>query len=204
MERVGTGGSFSDQEEDEDSPTQPEAPAGTVNIQYIYTIGQITAKPGETVFTRMLESSLPIHLVHEWTTNTEEQARNIYLVTNDSELLFAEGKVRAYREGIFVGGDTLALTPIGSESRVRVGYLQTVRVKRSEKETTLSRDAEHRLQHNVTLKISNFGEKRVTMDVIDRHWPNAVDFSFISEPEHQGGNRLRWTITLGRRDDDYV
>jgi hypothetical protein len=101
---------------------------GQVDIQHIYDIGAISAAPGDTVFRQLVSDTLPARRVHLWNAPTDTQVTVIYKVENASDQPFADGVVRAYQGGLFIGSDPIELTPVGSEGSVTLGHLQDVRV----------------------------------------------------------------------------
>ncbi len=172
----------------------PAAPTGAANIQHIYTIGNINAEPGDTVYANLVESTLPARRLLVWNAQTDQQVTVIYKVRNESELPFAEGVVRSYRNGLFIGSDFVEVTPIGSEGSVTVGDLQDVRVNRSESRTAVS-GGYYDTQHEVELTISNFSDRTVELEVVDFWLEDAEGFTFSAEPTRDTGNIFRWQVT---------
>ncbi|MBZ0304229.1 MAG: DUF4139 domain-containing protein, partial [Anaerolineae bacterium] len=165
-------------------------------IQHVYTLGGVTAQPGETIYARMQENELPARRLYLWNARANPQVTVIYKVTNDSELPLAEGIVRAYQHDLFLGSDFIELTPIGSEGSVTVGNLQNVRVNRSESQTRIEGPSERDDLHEVALTLENFGDEAVEIEVVDFYQPNAVEFAFEDEPAREGDNILRWVVTV--------
>lgn len=181
-------------------PQQAQSFTGTATIQHVYTLGSVTAQPGETVYTRLMQSTLPARRVYLWNAPADRQVTVIYKVTNESELPLAQGSVRIYQNGLFLGSDPVELTPIGSEGSITVGSLQNVRVNRSETqsavEVAFSLRTDRDTLHEVMLSLSNFGDEAVEIEVVDRYTPYALDFVFSEEPAREGDNVLRWVVTV--------
>ena len=170
---------------------------GAASIQHIYTLDDtINAVPGDVVYVNMQESTLPARRVHLWNAQTDDQVTVIYKVRNESELPFAEGIVRSYQNGLFIGSDFVELTPIGGEGSITVGNLQDVRVSRAETRTAISGPYERDTQHDTVLTLTNFTGGSADIDIVDWYPAEALDFQFSLEPERQGGNIFRWEITL--------
>jgi hypothetical protein len=169
---------------------------GAATIQHVYAIDPISAIPGETVYTRLVTAELPARRVHLWNAQSEPQVDVIYKVRNETEIPFAEGIVRSYENGLFVGSDFVELTPIGGEGSVTVGNLQNVRVNRSETRTAIAPVRNRDTQHDVVLELTNFGDTTITIEVVDYFPPDAIEFAFSQEPERQKDNLFRWEVTL--------
>lgn len=175
---------------------------GQVDIQHVYDIGSITAEPGDTVYAQLVGGTMPARRVHLWNAQTDDQVTVIYKVTNASDQPFAEGVVRSYQDGLFIGSDMIELTPLDSEGSVTVGHLQDVRVKREESRTAI---AEGRFDYrgDVELTISNFTPTTVHMEVVDYRYPEAEELQASLTPQEEAGNILRWQISV-EPDDEMV
>ncbi len=169
---------------------------GTATIQHVYDIGSLDAEPGETVYTQLESGTRPVRRLHLWNAAASNQVTVIYKVRNNSELPFAEGIVRSYQDGLFVGSDGIELTPIGSEGSVTVGSLQNVRVNRSETVRALDGPSDRDDLHEVTLTLENFGDEDAEIEVVDQYPPSALEFEFSSEAQREGDNVLRWVVTV--------
>jgi hypothetical protein len=170
---------------------------GAVTIQHQYTLGKVTAAPGDTLYTKVLAKTFPARRVLLWNAQTDQRVSVIYKVKNDSDMALAEGIVRSYQDNLFVGSDFIEFTPEGSEGSVTVGSLPDVRVNRSESLSAVQRvfgNAD--TQHQVTLTMSNFGSTDVQIEVVDTWNAEAVDFAFSQEPQRDAGNLFRWTVTI--------
>ncbi len=168
---------------------------GAASIQYIYDIGAVTAKTGETVYMNQFESALPARRTLIWNAETDQQASVIYKVRNDSKVPMPQGIVRSYQNGYFIGSDFVEVTPVGSEGSITVGQLQDIRVKRSESQTAIT-GVFYSTQHSVELSLTNFSAQPVTIDVVDRQNADAEELVFSSEPTRETGNLLRWIATI--------
>jgi hypothetical protein len=175
-------------------------PAGQIDIQHVYDIGQVTAEPGDVVYSQMVGQTLPARRLHLWNAQSDEQVTVIYKVRNESVQPFAEGVVRSYQNELFIGSDYVELTPVGSEGSVTVGHLQDVRVKREESRTAID---EGRLDyfHEVEMTISNFTETTVHLDVVDYRLPQAEQLQYSMQPQVDVGNLLRWQISVEPGDE---
>lgn len=173
----------------------PAAPSGQVDIQHVYDIGNMTAEPGDTVYSQLVGQVLPARRLHIWNAPTDSQVTVIYKVTNDSDQPFAEGVVRSYQDGLFIGSDFVELTPVGSEGSITVGHLQDVRVKREETQSAI---AQGRFDYmsEVTLTIENFTPTTVHMDVVDYLPPNAEELQASIDPQLEAGNVMRWPVSV--------
>jgi hypothetical protein len=172
------------------------APTGAVDIQHVYDVGRLTADPGEVVSLRLFGGDLPARRLHLWNAQTDDRVSVIYKVRNDGPAPFAEGIVRSYQDGLFIGSDTLELTPVGSEGSVTVGTLPDVRASRAESSTALGGE-EFRYRNEVQLTVSNFGSEPVALEIVDQLAPEAQELTASLEPERTAGNLLRWQVTIG-------
>ena len=178
----------------------PAAPTGQVDIQHVYDIGTLTAEPGDTVYSQMVGQTLPARRLHLWNAPTDQQVTVIYKVTNDSEQPFAEGVVRSYQGGLFIGSDFIERTPIGSEGSVTVGHLQDVRVKREMTQSAVDIGRfDHRFE--VELTIENFTDLTVHMEVVDFLPVNAEQLQSSIKPQLEAGNIMRWPISVEPGDE---
>jgi hypothetical protein len=184
----------------EDFAGVPSAQTGQVDIQHVYDIGRVTADPGDTVYAQLVGGTMPARRLHLWNAQTDQQVTVIYKVTNDSDQPFAEGVVRSYQDGLFIGSDFVELTPVGSEGSITVGHLQDVRVKREEGRTAI---AEGRFDYrgDVALTISNFTPTTVHMEVVDYRYPEAEELQASPMPQEEAGNILRWQISVEPGDE---
>ena len=170
-------------------------PTGQVNIQHIYDIGSLTAAAGDTVFLMMVGQTLPARRLHLWNAQSDDQVTVIYKVRNETDLPFAEGIVRSYQAGMFIGSDLIETTPLGSEGSVTVGHLRDVRVKRDESRTEVDLGRFYYL-HEVELSISNFGPTTIVLEVVDLRPPEAEDLKSSMRPKEEAGNVLRWQLAV--------
>ncbi len=178
----------------------PAAPAGQVDIQHVYDIGAVTAEPGDTVYSQLVGQTLPARRLHVWNAPTDSQVTVIYKVTNDSDQPFAEGVVRSYKDGLFIGSDYVELTPVGSEGSITVGHLQDVRVKREQTQSAISQ-GRFDYRDEVELTIENFTPTTVHLDVVDFLPPQAEELQASIDPQLEAGNVMRWPISVEPGDE---
>ncbi|MBI5958133.1 MAG: DUF4139 domain-containing protein, partial [Chloroflexi bacterium] len=174
----------------------PDLGVGTIDLQHIYPAGLVSAQPGDTVYLNLADSTLKARRLHVWNAREDQQVGVIYKVTNDTEVPFAEGIVRTYQDGLFMGSDFIEKTPIGSEGSVTVGHLPDVRVSRSESQEYNGDAIRDYYLYSVTLDIENFGQEDVDLIVLDAWLQQAWDFEFSREPVRQPDNLLRWEIKV--------
>lgn len=175
---------------------EPVPLSGAASIKHIYDAGTITAEPGEFVYMAVLQNALTARKVLLWNAGSDNEVTVIYKIQNETTQPFAEGIVRSYENGLFLGSDFVEHTPIGSEGSVTVGGLQTVRVNRESTRTYEENDSNRDYHNEVELTISNFDEEAIDMDVVDIYPDGASRFELDDEAQQEIGNRLRWTITL--------
>lgn len=178
----------------EAAPTLPSM-TGSTTIQYVYDAGTIALDTVGTQYIGLLSSELSVRKVNLWNANYDSQVYAIYKVLNDSDIPLADGQVHSYQDNIFLGSDALELTPIGSEGSVTVGMLQNVRVNRTENRVSLN-TIFYSEEVNVTLEMSNFSDSEITIDVVDYYPTEARDYTFSTDPETQGDNLYRWSVTI--------
>jgi len=168
---------------------------GQVDIQHVYDIGAVTAEPGDTVFRQLVSDTLPARRVHLWNAPTDAQVTVIYKVENTSDQPFADGIVRAYQGGLFIGSDPIELTPVGSEGSVTVGHLQDVRVQRESTRSAISA-GRFDYREDVRLTIENFMPDTVHIEVVDYRPPEAELLQASMTPQEEPGNVMRWEIAV--------
>jgi hypothetical protein len=175
----------------------PAAPSmtGSTTIQYVYNAGEMALDTTGTRYLGLLSTDLAVRKVNLWNANYDSQVYAIYKVMNDSDMPFADGLVHSYQDNIFLGTDGLELTPISSEGSVTVGMLQNVRVNRTENRVSLN-TIFYSEEVDVTLELSNFSDTEVTIDVVDYYPTEGRNYTFSQEPETQGDNLYRWSITI--------
>jgi hypothetical protein len=178
------------------SVNQSQGDVGAATIQYIYDVGTLSTEIGDTLYVGLSQNTLPVRRVILWNAETDLQATVIYKVRNESDLPFAEGTVRSYQNGIFIGSDFVEITPIGSEGSITVGALQDLRVNRAETRAVIEGSIFYTYQHQVELTLSNFGEEPIEVEVVDRQRVEAEELSFELEPARETGNILRWLVTV--------
>lgn len=168
---------------------------GSTTIQYIYEVGTMALTPTGTRYIGLLSTPLAVRKINLWNANYNSQVYSIYKVKNDSTLPFANGLARSYQDNMFLGTDGLELTPIGSEGSITVGTLQNVRVKRSENRTSIN-SLFYNYEVEVNLELNNYSDDEITIEVVDYYPSGGYDYVFSAEPETQGDNLYRWTVTI--------
>lgn len=170
---------------------------GVATIQYVYAVGDLDAEPGDTIFKQIGVDDMSARKTLVWNASRDNSITVIYKVTNALDVPLAEGTVRSYQDGLFLGSDFIEVTPLKAEGSVTVGSLQNVRVFREatrQSTETLIRDTD--TLNTITLEMTNLASDTVTFDVVDTYPASAVNFSFDREATFEPGNLLRWTVTL--------
>ena len=175
----------------------PPGVVGPVTIQHVYESENISAAVGDTVYATLLQREFPARRLILWNAPIDAQAQVIYKVGNDSSLPLAEGIVRSYQDDLFIGSDFIEVTPVGGEGSVTVGGVQDLRVNRAESQRFIENAPDRFDQlHEVTLTLSNFSDEPIDMEVVDRRFPEAIDFVYSDEPREEPDNLLRWAVTV--------
>lgn len=176
----------------------PALGVGSVDLRHVYPAGVITALPGDIVYQQVAAEQLSARRLHVWNAASDSEVSVIYKVLNDTEVPLAEGIVRNYQDGLFIGSDFIETTPIGSEGSVTVGSLPDVRVKRTASEEYRNESGDDFRQHSVTLEAGNFGESALALTILDRWDENAWQFEFGDgpQPAREPDNVLRWEVTV--------
>jgi hypothetical protein len=169
---------------------------GTVDLQHIYPLEQVSAEPGDMVYVSLLDGTFSARRLVVWNVSTNQETDVIYKVLNETETPLAEGIVRTYQGNLFVGSDYIETTPPGSEGSVTVGSLPDVRVHRTASAEYHGDARPDYYQHSVELKIENFSDEPLDLIVLDQWEQNAWQFDFSLEPARQSDNTLRWEISL--------
>lgn len=171
--------------------------AEQISAHHVYDIGALSIAPGDVVRVGMVSETLGARRVIAWDTSQGERTDVVYKVANTSALPFAEGLVRTYQDGIYLGSDFIEWTPAGSEGSVTVAGMSDVRVRRRESvEEVAARQFQNEYHHEVTLEIGNYSGEEITITVLDRWNSDAVEFSFSHEPARQPGNLFRWDVSV--------
>jgi hypothetical protein len=193
---------FAGYEENAPAPIPSELGTGSTNIQYVYSVDNVTAIAGDVIYTSISQNEFSARQVLVWNASESNQIDSIYKVRNDGEIPLAQGTVRSYQNNLFLGSDFIELTPIGGEGSVTVGNFQNARVNREEVQTYIENssyfdDYSQDTRHEVELTLTSFAEEVITVEVADYFPVGANTFEFSVEPdETQGGNFFRWTVTL--------
>ncbi len=184
------------------SPPVTSSTEGAVTTQSVYEIPPLTSQPGETVYAELLETIFPSRRVLVWNAATDAQGIVVFKVRNTSEIALAEGIVRSYQDGLFAGSDEIEYTPPGGEGSVTVGPLRDVRVRREVSQIAVPAQNPNdgdgiEIQWQVTLILTNLIASEQEIEVVDTFAEGALNLELGSpEPERQGGNTLRWLLTL--------
>jgi hypothetical protein len=178
----------------------PALGVGTVTLQHIYSLGPVDAEPGDTLYANLADAALPARRLYAWNASQDQQVNVIYKVTNSTEIPLAEGIVRTYQDGLFMGSDFVETTPVGSEGSVTVGSLPDVRVRRTESQEYHGEVPRSYYQHSVTLEIHNFSQEDLPLIALDTWSDNAWQFEYSMEPQRQQDNLLRWEVNVAAGD----
>jgi hypothetical protein len=181
---------------DETSVELPALGVGSVDLQYIYSLGTISADPGDIVYANLVDETMSARRMVAWNAATDQEVDVIYKVTNDTEIPLAEGIVRTYQDNLFRGSDFIETTPIGSEGSVTVGSMPDVRVRRTQSSVYQGDALNDYYQHNVALEMHNFSEEDLDLIVLDTWLDGAWEFQYSMEAERQQDNLLRWEVTI--------
>ncbi len=173
----------------------PALGVGSVDLQHIYVLDDISAEPGDVVYTSIIDATLEARRLLVWDAAAKQEVDVIYKVLNSAEVPLAQGIVRSYQDGVFLGSDYIETTPLNSEGSVTVGSLPDVRVRRTASEEYNGGVSDYYL-HTVTMEISNFGEDAIDLVVLDRWLDEAWQFEFSLEAERQPDNLLRWEVAV--------
>jgi hypothetical protein len=172
----------------------PQLGVGTVDLQHVYSAGQISAEPGSTVYAELTEATLTARRVMVWNASTEQEADIVFKVLNETDIPLAEGIVRVYQNDLFMGSDFIETTPIGSEGSVTVGALRDVRVHRTESEDYSGKNDQY--QHFITLEIMNHSGKDIDLIVVDQRQERSWQFSYSIAPVSEQDNLIRWEVSI--------
>jgi hypothetical protein len=176
--------------------TLPALGVGAVDLQHIYAVGQVSADPGDMVYVNIVDETLAARRLVVWNATYAQETDVIFKVNNSTETPLAEGIVRTYKDGLFVGSDFIETTPTGSEGSVTVGSLPNVRVHRTSSEEYHGEERRSYYQHFVELQVQNFGEEDLNLIILDQWEENAWDFEYSLEPVRQPDNLLRWEVAI--------
>ena len=173
----------------------PTLGVGAVELQHIYPLGALSAEPGDTVYSNLVDETFSARRLLVWNASAEPEVDVIYKVTNSTEVPLAEGIVRVFQDNLFMGSDFIETTPSGSEGSVTVGSLPDVRVRRTASEEYHGQANDYYL-HSVTLEINNFSDDEIALIVLDRWEESAWQFEYSLTPERQQDNLLRWEVSI--------
>ncbi len=176
--------------------TLPAIAVGSVDLQHIYRIGQVSAEPGDMVYVSVVDGTFAARRLLVWDAAAALETDVIYKVKNDTETPLAEGIVRTYQDDLFMGSDYIETTPPGSEGSVTVGSLPDVRVHRAASEAYYGEERKPYYQHSVELQVHNFGDEAIDLVILDRWEENAYEFTYSQEPVREPDNLLRWEVSI--------
>ncbi len=178
-------------------------PTGPVRIQHVYDVGAVSAEPGDVVYLAMEQATLPARRLHLWNAPTDDQVTVIYKVRNETDEPLAEGVVRSYEDGLFIGSDLIELTPVGSEGSVTVGQLQDVRVEPQRdhdrgrpgclRVPPRGRPDDQQLRHRADRPR---GRRQLAAGGRGLH--------LLAEPARESGNVLRWEVTVEPGEEEVI
>lgn len=177
----------------------PALGTGSVDMQHVYPLHNISVEPGDRLYANLAGSVLKARRLLVWNAAQDETVNVIYKVTNSTDIPFAQGIVRAYRDGLFLGSDYVETTPVGSEGSITVGHLPDIRVHRTASQEYKTGGDDY-YQHTVTLEIHNFSENDLDLKILDRWEVRAWEFEYSLEPEREQDNLLTWTVTVRAGD----
>jgi hypothetical protein len=180
----------------DDTVSLPALGVGMVTLQHIYSLGPVDAEPGDTIYVNQADATLQARRLYAWNASQDQQVNVIYKVTNGTEIPLAEGIVRTYQEGLFMGSDFIETTPVGSEGSVTVGSLPDVRVRRTESQEYHGEVSQSYYQHSAALEIHNFSQDDLSLIVLDVWNERAWQFEYSMEPQRQQDNLLRWEVSI--------
>ncbi|GEM_PF-1063047 len=179
-----------------ESVTLPSAGVGTVDLQHVYSLGTVSAEPGDIVYSNIAGATFAARKQIVWNAAMQQETDVIYKVRNDTDVPLAEGIVRVYQNNLFMGSDFIETTPVGSEGSVTVGSMPDVRVHRTQSREYKADASNDYYFNTVTLEISNFGTKELSLLVLDTWLNGAWEFDYSLEPERGQDNQLRWEVTV--------
>ena len=174
----------------------PALPVGGVDLQHVYLLGGVSSRPGETLFENLVDETLSARRLHVWNATAAQQVDVIYKVANSAEVPLAEGVVRVYQDGLFMGSDFIETTPPGSEGSVTVGRLPDVRVRRGASESYQTGPDGSYIQHDVALEVQNLGGEDLALTILDQWDMTGWQFEHSLTPERQADNLLRWEVNV--------
>jgi hypothetical protein len=176
--------------------TLPALGVGSVDLQHVYSLGLVSAEPGDLVYANLVEDTFGARRLHVWNAAASQEVDVIYKVLNGGETPLAEGIARVYQNNLFMGSDFIETTPTGSEGSVTVGSLPDVRVRRTESQEYHGDSRPDYYLHSVALEIQNFGQDTLDLVVLDQWLDGAWQFEFSLEAVRQQDNILRWEVSI--------
>jgi hypothetical protein len=168
-----------------------------VNAYYTYDLGTETVIKGSITTINLVTKNLTCKKHIVWDTRKGQRVDVIYKVLNDCDKPFAEGLVRIYQQGLYMGSDYVEWTPPGSTGSITMGGLSDIRVKKT---VSIEEDPEKRgtkeYHHKITLEINNFDSKDLKLKVIDTKYPDRVEVKYDTEISEEVGKTITWEITV--------
>jgi len=168
-----------------------------VNAYYTYDLGSQTINKSGITNINLITKNLSCTKNIVWDTRNGQRVDVIYKVLNDSDKPFAEGLVRIYQQGLYMGSDYVEWTPPGSKGSITMGGLSDIRVKKT---VSIEEDVEKRgtkeYHHKIILEINNFDSKDLKLKVMDTKYPDRTDVKYDTSPSEEIGKTVIWEITV--------
>jgi len=203
------------------SPGNSEPSSFTMQEFEVYTIPyKITLKKGETKKLQIQNCDVEIteefvydatHLrpsrnrYSTWNGEQKGKVEKILKIKNNGKT-WPEGMVSVYQDYMLIGQDGIEWTPKGREAKVTIGTASDIVVKKKATVKETSPDDRHHddYEYKITLLLTNYKDKQVTVKVFDTFVSDALNLKSNPDFEEKPGNKMTWEITIDAGEEKEV
>ena len=172
------------------APSAPEAPVGLGELWECRYEGLIELRKGESVRLPLFDASLKLESIYYWD-GGEVVLKHEFMNSLDRPL--APGRIECYKDGSWVGEDTMDWVAIGAEGEIISQYAPDIEIE----EKTIRK--EEKLERRIVGKevsVQNHKQAKISIEVV-RYLPGRANLLSASPKPTQEGKKLTWTLTIG-------
>jgi len=161
----------------------------TIDEYHEYTYGaKLSFEKGTVVRLPLFNGSVSLRQEYFW---TEGEVQNRYHINNTLSEPLAAGIVEFYRDGAWVGEDSIPYTPIKGESIAIVNYAYDIKIT---KIVTKSIDEPRHKVQGITLTIRN--HKTISIQILIQQNINGYTLVTSTPPATRVGTIISWAINV--------
>ncbi len=140
-----------------------------------------------------------------WNGEEKGKVEKILKIKNNGKT-WPEGMVSVYQDYMLIGQDGIEWTPNGREAKITIGIASDIVVKKKAtvKETSPDERYEDDYEYKITILLTNYKDKQVTVKVFDTFVSKALDLTSNPAFEEKPGNKMTWEITLDAGEEKEI